>query len=287
MNGKSCLFALFKYLNTNRIWYPEYICPSIVFKDFNLEFYPVNIDLSVPLENINLFSNGDIILVPNYFGFSNETLIKACKEKSLLVIEDLCQSIFSEPSVYSDYAIYSLSKHLPLSDGGVIYSKLNKPMAQKEVYDIYLNQLFKIREKRARFDTGENNDWYKLYNESKSCKYIGDFKCSLSTLQRLNNIDLYKRRNVFQNNYKHLNLTPLINSLYPTGFLTLLKRRQKVLDILYKNNIFPAIHWNITNILPKIKNNYFLSDRLITIPIDQRYSLEEMERISDLIKSIN
>ena len=52
-----------------------------------------------------------------------------------------------------------------------------------------------------------------------------------------------------------------------------------------KNNIFCPIHWKQTNEIYKTLSEYgkSLSDNILSIPVDQRYSTDDIDRIIDVL----
>ena len=72
----------------------------------------------------------------------------------------------------------------------------------------------------------------------------------------------------------------------PLGFPMLINKREKVLKTLYQNNVFAASHWaKIEAPLSKFPLEHSISQSLITLPCDQRYDLDDMERIVSIVRS--
>ena len=61
-------------------------------------------------------------------------------------------------------------------------------------------------------------------------------------------------------------------------FLCGKKNKEEFRLSLINYNIYTSIHWNpVTNFLPE---SQYLAERILTIPVDQRYNNKDMHRIS-------
>ena len=118
-------------------------------------------------------------------------------------------------------------------------------------------------------------------------------RMSLQTQSILSQIDynsvIEKRREMYQfisialKDKNHLHLPSLDSFVCPMiyPFMTsdsLLRER------LIKNKVFVACYWpNVLDWVSKNSIEYHLASQLIPLPIDQRYSIEDMQRIIDII----
>ena len=72
----------------------------------------------------------------------------------------------------------------------------------------------------------------------------------------------------------------------PLGLPVICERRDAVRQFLIGRRVYPPIHWRLpkeqTNIdFPQLVD---LSERILTLPVDQRYGVEEMEYILDCLQ---
>jgi hypothetical protein len=62
------------------------------------------------------------------------------------------------------------------------------------------------------------------------------------------------------------------------------KNRDEIRQALFKEHIYPPIHWSIRGVVPEFfEDSHRLSNEIMTLPCDQRYGREDMEKISELI----
>ncbi len=76
-----------------------------------------------------------------------------------------------------------------------------------------------------------------------------------------------------------------IENNIPIGFPILIDNRDKIRRELMLKSIYCPIHWDIreSRIPILFKDAYYLSERILTLPIDQRYNIEDMNRLVDTL----
>jgi hypothetical protein len=62
------------------------------------------------------------------------------------------------------------------------------------------------------------------------------------------------------------------------------EKRDAILRYLYERHIFPPVHWRIEGAVPRgFVESHDLSKSILTLIVDQRYGLGDMERQSDAL----
>ena len=93
-------------------------------------------------------------------------------------------------------------------------------------------------------------------------------------------------------NYQALNqklsqfaiISGLTENITPLGFPIRIDHRDQIRHALFKKDIYPPIHWTITGIVPdKYSESHQLSQDMMTLPCDQRYSEEDMTYLADTL----
>ncbi len=202
----------------------------------------------------------------------------------------------------------SLRKTLPIPDGAIIWSgnKLALPKASKSESDGAYKRLSAMLLKRAYLNGGNvSKDTYRqLEIESQdSLDDVGNDRISAFSANVLSSLDVKEFREKREANIRHfLNLAlseqhqnwqPLFstwdNGSVPFNSIIVCRNREirdSLRKYLISKSIFPPIHWpqphnGITsNDLEAID----LSNRILTIPTDQRYSLNDVTRVFTIIK---
>lgn len=313
---KFILSNIIEKVKINKCWLPSYLCETIIqsFRELNLdyEFYNLKENLQLDTDYLSRrIEKNDIILTINYFNFlpNNRTIkfLRKLKNNNVIVIEDSTHSFFTNNNLpgIANYSIISLRKWFGIPDGGIAISNndlFNKNLIiKKSFYDfVYL---------RLKYAILKNFYLNKVINKKDSLREIHNkaeelanltirlnaMSCISKTL--LNSIDfnnvIYKRRKNFKyllSSFKNLdNIDILCKNLKericPIGFPIIVTQRDALREHLTNNNIYCPIHWLIPDEIPKkFDYSHFISKNIITIPCDQRYSIEDMEMVAEKVK---
>ncbi|SHH20337.1 DegT/DnrJ/EryC1/StrS family aminotransferase [Tepidibacter thalassicus] len=300
--GQSALRAVLNDLEIGKgdiILMPNHLCPTILYslreKNVNYIFYEINKDLSIDLNSLKeKISNKNVkaVYIINYFGFYHdrktiEFLKKMRKKYNFKIIEDAVQMLWFENNNFiGDYVFNSYRKFVPI-DGSILLSKNDR--IYKEIKDKYYELINKARsEKRLYIDyeIGNEENYLNIFKEAEKFYYERKEIYGMNNISKklLNLLDVDYIKMKRQKNYKYLcekikkiDFVEIIfdvnrlNNTIPLGFPIYIKNnRDKVRKLLMDDNIYCPIHWNIENEIGK---------NILTIPIDQRYNLNDMDRI--------
>lgn len=294
---------------------PSFTCDSVIepFIDnnFKVETYCIddNLDINfIKFKEKFIKVNPDLVLIHSYFGFNTSRninkIIDFLKDKQVVVIEDVTQNLYSESTwVSSDYKIASLRKWLPLTNGAFAFSKNKKFDYKIASYNKKLDKV-KLEASIEKYkylnnDKGDKEKYLKLFLEAEDILNNDKLIRSMSPISKYIQYtsDINELRNKRIENYNYLNnniiniieikkLTPLATkSEIPLYFAMLVEDRNGLQNYLRQNNVYAPIIWPF----PKIKIDICettkrLYNNILCIPCDQRYDLEDMERILGLIK---
>ena len=318
--GCASLFGLEKILNQKRdkklrLHLPCFFCmeaASKLAKAFDICWYRDLPTQKNPDFDTLDASCGDLVLAVNLFGVKSPEVWYDWQEKhdDVILVEDHSHDPFSTWALQSkaDYAMASLRKTLPVPDGAIIWSGKNLPLpkASKSESDGAYKRLSAMLLKRAYLNGGNvSKDTYRqLEIESQeSLDDVSNDRISAFSANVLSSLDVKQFRRRREANIKHfLNLAlskqeknwqPLFSS-WENGsvpfnsIIVCLNRevRDSLRKYLIAKSIFPPIHWPqphsgmTSNDLEAID----LSNRILTIPTDQRYSLDDVTRVVTIIK---
>ncbi|MBQ8672668.1 MAG: hypothetical protein IJ511_01215 [Bacteroides sp.] len=247
------------------------------------DFYPINekLELSVDIE----LEKGEYLLYTNYYGIKDAYVHELDRRYSNQLIVDNAQALYCPATGKS---AYSPRKYVGIPDGGIAFTDKNvtETFDRDCSYDRCSHLL-----KRADLNAGEG--YADFRTNSVKLKNQPIRQMSKLTKALINSIDFEavkeKRRKNFQILHEALEKSnglpipdmvsfacPLIYP-YLTDDSTLKKR-------LIDNKIFVATYW--PNVLEWCKEDtleFRLADRVIAIPVDQRYGEEEMKYIIEKI----
>lgn len=324
-SGRNAFKAICDSIKTEckNVLFPAYHCETESdpwYKSgWKVEYYPVETDFSVnpeKLEKCILEYNPSVIIIQSYFGF--EALNRKCdevlakyKNQGVIIIEDITQSLISNVRhTVADYYVASFRKFFAIPDGGILISRKIINIDNVEAPDEKLTQIaFRAYElKKQYFETmnkSVKDNFRKLYLELNDLISENDKLVSMSHIgmKILNGVDVSRIANKRQQNYRYLCEKILkINYLYiprqienievcPLFLPALIaedKCRANLQKYLAQNDIYCPIIWkkshNIENCPLETQKIY---DHILCFPIDQRYDLDDMQRIIKTLQEWN
>lgn len=286
-SARYCLQYILKAKKYNKIYIPYYICDSVLepIKKENLqyEYYSIN-DKFEPIFNKNI-GEDECFLYVNYFGVNSEN-VKKVRVNLRNVIIDNTQAFFEMPLFETD-TIYSARKFFGVSDGGYLYT--DKIISCELEQDISYNRceyLLKRREISA-------NESYELFIKNEealiNCKMK---KMSMLTQSILSSINYESTKTIRNNNFlrlheklnKYNEMEIYVNDLNGPMVYPFLISYDWLKAELIKNKVYVATYWK--EVVEKVSENdfeYILSKNLIPLPVDQRYKLEDMDFVFEMI----
>lgn len=309
-SGRTALYIILENMlrsseNTQSVLIPDYICPSII-KAVNdsgsqYYFYHIGEDFLPNLENINMYlSSMDAILLVNYFGILNlESIITAIRQKSQsikIIVDDVQNYYGFGKEVDFDFSFTSYRKWFPVSDGAEICVKdriwsfdsfdfeYENSFAQyKYAGNILKNFKWIIDDSifLRLIQEGEN-----ILDEKYKC---GCTKLSLSLMEHLDTLGFAEIR---KNNAKilHEGLIKIgIPHLYkentvPLFIPIILKEgRERIRRTFFEQNIFCPIHWMQDGMISNDTNSLYAQE--LSLICDQRYGVEDMNKILEILKN--
>lgn len=300
INARSALAYAAQILNIKNIWFPSYLCPSMLagFSDMEvkIKIYEVNNYLCVEhLKWVNDVQEKDLVVFIDYFGFPFDTkVMKAVKSVGGYVLEDACQALLTPLDTrFADFTLFSFRKFIGVPDGAVLVANIDYEFEPKKLLPPptkWFGEAIEALIRRRVFDEcGEgNNSWYALTQKVEKEMPVGPYRMSdvsMSIVNSVNSVAIsLQRRENYLTLLNELNRLALFSSfpdsVVPLGFPICLKNRDQLQKHLFSKNIFAPIHWVLSDRFPKTSQSSLnLSAEILTIPCDQRYAPKDMLRI--------
>ncbi|MFK7696950.1 hypothetical protein [Paenibacillus sp. HJGM_3] len=293
---------------------PTYICNSMLEpflkKGYSVEYFSIDRDFNPNLKEFAeaLGKEPDVILVIDWFGMDkNQEVVSLARKHSqkIVVITDCSHNYFNElMMIESDYIIASLRKWFALPDGAIAINCRSHFLNNIEFSD---NLFYKNRKEALRL----KNDYLLSRDQNLKTQYrelllsaehsleinrpvVGISEFSLSLINKLNIAQLKIKRvenfnalfNLLDRSICSPILKTLANNESPFCFPILVdNNRDKLQAWLANNGIYCPVLWPLPEF---VYDNYYesayLSDSILAIPCDQRYSMYDMEYISNVIR---
>lgn len=297
ISGRVGIRYIINNINCKYYLLPNYLCESIIsnFYNTNYELYKINNDFSINFNFLKKIINKNIyrcIYIIDYFGNIDNNIheiINLCEKNNIIIIQDFTHNI--KKKLYGDICISSFRKYLPSAFGCIVCDNINILPAQNKNISFkiaYLNILKLIGMIFKSFGFFKKFWYYLLCYCENEIDKINDnnfdyINCLFFLFYNFNNINLRKK------NYKYLKINciykPILTIksyfIYPILFKSI-DIRNEIKNKLIKNNIYPIIYWPL-NFKDKNKCNNYLSDHILCIPIDERYSINDMTYICNIL----
>lgn len=296
---------------------PSYTCETVLqpFQNENIEIhsYDINLDLSLTADSLRNDLERykpNIVLIHRYFGFDTALeisgVINEYKKRGIIFIEDRTQNLFSSfESLPVDFIVGSFRKWAAIPDGGYCYStvksikKDEKPkLNDKELIEAKLHA-FWLKNEYMENNLGEKAEFLKAYlkaedilNAEKELFRMTDESIEIFNQLNIAELKSKRRRNyeyVYNNLYNIRDISFLTGKLgeddVPLYFALLSEKREELQMWLRKYDIYAPIVWPQPELLSQVSATVQkIYNQVICLPIDQRYELDDMERMVELIK---
>lgn len=284
--GRKALEYLIKTNEIKNILMPKFMCDSCekVLREnsVTVRYYSIGLDFK-PIEIIQ--SEEEWLYIVNYYGQLSNNYIKTFGEKIIL---DNTQAYFQSP-IAGVKTIYSCRKYFGVPDGAILYTKeVPKDLPRDESFE-------RMRFLLGRFERSAE-EFYAEYVENNALfDYEPIKRMSKLTENLLHGIDYEKVRNARTENFKYLNDNlSSVNRLklnVPDGafmYPLYLENGTEVRKRLQMQKVYIPTLWpSVFEVCKESDLEYDMAKNILPLPVDQRYSIEEMEYIIQKVKNIN
>lgn len=300
---------------------PYFTCESVIepFIDegFKIHFYELNKDFSINKDHlVDLVkkTNPSILYLQSYFGFDTLKDVKAYisglkNSGDLIVVEDITHNLLnSENFTDAHYYTGSVRKWLEIPDGGILVSNISK-IKIEDTKDSESDEIVNLFIKASKFKesytktlkSSEKEEYRKLFYKAEAILDHQKDIFPLSEVSKavLKNADFKLIKKKRSDNYNLLynalsgitnvnfafplsdsNTSPLYFCIICKGF------REEIQKELALNSIYAPIIWPKSDYVDGTANaleSYFYND-LLSIPCDQRYDEDQIQRITEVLK---
>lgn len=286
--GRGALEYLCKAKKIKKLYLPYFLCSSVsnLCEKIGVSYsgYHINKNFE-PIFQQNLGDNEWLYIV-NFYGQLDNIYLSKLKQKYDRIIVDNAQSYYQLPANNVD-TLYTCRKYFGVSDGAFLYT--NKEIDE----DLLMDESFeRMRYLLGRYERSANEFYedYRVNNKFFATEPVKHM--SRLTENLLHGIDydaVAKRRQEnfdFLNEvFKNINELKLKSSYGAFMYPLLIQNGAAVRKELQKNKIYIPLLW--PNVVENGTSNtmeYHYAADILPLPIDQRYTLEDMKYIVSEVK---
>lgn len=278
---------------------PSWCCDSMIIpfliNNFDISFYEVIIENGHLVQNIN--QDCDVILVMDYFGYESSYNLSSYNG---IVIRDLTHSLFVKKYYDAEYFFGSLRKWTGMLTGGYAWKKnsWSNNIVINEVNPEYVSLRIKAMKQKSDYINGLNNskEFLQIYEEAENvldeCNLKGVYRADESDILAAQTLDIKKIKNKRRKNAKELLKVLSDIALFPTVadkdcplFVPIIiEQRDELKKNLISEGIYCPVHWPLSKHHILKENMKEIYKKELSIVCDQRYSIEDMKKICNIIK---
>jgi len=294
---------------------PAYCCHSMVDPfikaGWAVRYYPLNEDLTVAsatLQNLLTAIRPQAVLSMNYYGATpTDKVIRLIKsiDPDCICIEDFTHYTFSLDLIYNplvDFYVSSIRKSVGVCDGAVIIGKepLDESFVMTGTTEFVMKRKASQWEKARYRYTQDQNDKRVFLSQLREQEagldhFEGVYRISDWGKDQLESINGAEVRFARQQNMAHIldllggkvESVPGIEKCLegaPFSLPVLVENRDEIQGVLASAGVYAPVLWPIPEeartVCPVSAN---LADRLLSIPIDQRYGYDDIEDIARVV----
>lgn len=304
-----------KRKNNPVVFFPAYCCWSMSAPfqkaGWKIVYYRLNQDLTVDLEYLKHLldeQQPDAVLTMNFYGSAKtDDAVSVTKREcpDCVIVEDFSHCTFSFEEIYNsqvDFYVTSVRKSVGVTDGGIVIGKkeLDSSIINKEITPFTTNrrdaQLLKSRYAFSHSEQDKSDFLSALRGEEQR---LDEFDCvnaisgtGKKMISALNGAEIRYARS---QNMKHaiskllgkVKMVPGIEKCIegaPFSLPILVDERDNVQKQLAGKGVYAPVLWPICDeariVCPV---SAYVSDHMLSIPIDQRYNYYDIEDIINIV----
>ncbi len=289
--GRGALEYICEAKKIRKLYLPYFLCSSVpnLCKKIGVEYCYYHISKNFePIFNQTL-GEDEWLYIVNFYGQMDNNNLTIWKQKYDRVIVDNAQSYFQMPAEGTD-TLYTCRKYFGVADGAFLYTdtKLDREIPKDESFN-------RLRFLLGRFERSANEfyDEYVMNNKLFTTEPIK--RMSRLTENLLRGIDYESVAKKRQENFEFLdaelrNINELkLRSVYGAFMYPLLiQNGAAVRRKLQKERIYIPMLWpNVQEDCPTDSLEYRYAVDILPIPVDQRYGLEDMKYLVEVINCVS
>ena len=282
--GRNCLAYLIQKKGIKRIWIPKFLCASVsdVCRREGCEvcYYSIGIDFT-PI----LAPTDDWVYLVNYYGQIDNDKIKEFKTKYPNLIVDNVQAYYQVPVNGID-TIFTCRKYFGVTDGAFLYTDTG--LDELELDESFERTRFLL----GRFERNASEFYSDFASKEEEFSTMPVRKMSILTDNLLRGIDyeMVKNRRTENFSFLHSSLKD-VNKLklsIPDGdymYPLYVNGGFDIRKVLHKKKIYVPTLWpDVFEICAERDLEYDMAKNILPIPVDQRYSIADMNYIVEVLR---
>ena len=299
LSGRSALSAvivdIIRTKKIRRALLPSWCCESMIAPfvavGAEIKFYGVLLtDGRVEIDTHN--TDADVVVVMDYFGYSSDNHLH---NNNSIIIRDVTHSVFSREYDDADYYFGSLRKWAGFYTGGFAWKKSGLLQSATATDDKYISLRKRAMSMKKDYMEGraDSKAYLEVFAEAESVldKTCGVFAADSDDVMRAEYLDVdfvkFKRREnaqVLLSRLGEFSLFSLSDDDCPLFVPIALSNRDEVKAELISQSVYCPCHWGVSALHSLSKDEKLIYECELSLVCDQRYRVDEMNRICDIVE---
>lgn len=288
--GRNCLEYILRARGYKKVYVPYYTCEAVMepITKLGIQYKYYHVDIHLEILDCFTLKADEALLYTNYYGLKQRYVEQLAEKFGPRLIVDNTQAFYAQPLPDID-TFYTCRKFFGVADGAYLYcdAVLDEELEQDYSYDRMAHLLKRIdlsaEEGYADFrrvDDGLDNQ--PIRRMSKLTRRImQSIDYGAAAKQRSENYLILHEALGGENNLDLPLANDAVPMVYPY-FAPVKELREK----LIANKVFVARYWpNVLDWTSKDDIEYLLACQMQPLPVDQRYGVEDMKRIIEIINN--
>ena len=286
--GRSAFEYILRVKNSKKVYLPFYTC-DVMYETaqrlkIDIEYYSIDESFN-PIFNLDKINSNELFVYTNYFGICSEQ-VEYLSALSIPIIFDNAQSFYSKP-IKKAIAFNSARKFFGVPDGAYLYTDeyLDCEIEQESAINRF-NHLIR------RIESSPEDGYDAFKKNDDSFKHGGIKKMSKISQKLLCSLDYDESRKIRRGNFSILNerlgfvnqlSIELSDSEVPLSY-PYLTDEPGLREYLIGHKVFVPQYWpNVLKQTSVGSTEHVFAEKLMALPIDQRYGVNDMDHIVNLI----
>ena len=290
--GRNALKLILRHLGCATVYVPSYICDDVLDPiaqmGIQVVFYGIDVNLDPVLNETPC--EGAAVLYANYFGLKGQAARALARSIPVPFILDDTQAFF-DPPLAGSFTFYSARKFFGVPDGAYLYGdKISDAMLEPDISCDRCEHLLRA------IDQGSMAGFAAYQKLEAAFGRIPPRRMSALTRRLLGSIDYGRVASVRRANYLRLDgalgginqlRVPLPETAVPMCYPLLVNDGAALKAELIRRRMFVPSFWRgVAERVPEGSVESRLARDLLGLPLDQRYSFREMDRMVSNVLSM-
>ena len=290
--GRNALEYVLRSLPEIRhIWIPYYTCSAVLepIEKLGIPYSFYHIDRNFEIKDSLLPAYGEYLIYTNYFGIKDDYVGRLAEQYGHQLIVDNAQAWFADP-IPGISTIYSPRKYVGVPDGGIAYCPYGTGIAQIEQDQSFTRCSHLLK----RLDLSAEEGYLDFKDNESLLEGQTIRRMSSLTRALLSSIDFEMIKAIRRRNFvlcdgllageNRLTLPDMDSYQCPMVY-PYWTNNESTRKKLLENRVYTATYWpNVEEWLNEGVLEHELMKYMIPIPIDQRYTIEELNSMISVIK---